>query len=66
MRAVAVVIFLLLAAAPAWAQTDLSGLSMKPGDWVWITPPSGATFGGTLTALSATTLSVNGRDVRLR
>jgi len=62
--AAAAVIFLLLAATPTCAQTDFSGLPIKPGDMVWITPPAGPTFGGTLTAVTATTLSVDGRDVR--
>lgn len=44
------VIFMLLAAAPTCAQTDFSGLKVKPGDMVWVTDASGATFGGRLAA----------------
>jgi hypothetical protein len=50
-------------ATPAAAQADFSGLQLKTGDTVWVTRSSGATLSGTLTGVSATTLTVDGQTV---
>jgi hypothetical protein len=50
------------AASPASAQSDFSHLKVRLGDVVYVTEPTGVVVSGPLTALSPSSLSIDGYD----
>ena len=46
-------------AAPAHAQSDFSGLTLRPGDRLYVTQPSGIEVRGSLTRLTPTLLEID-------
>jgi len=57
---IATIVSGLLWASPARAQPDFSRLTVKPGDVVYVTEPSGAEVGGPLTNISPSGLTIIG------
>jgi hypothetical protein len=56
---------ILCSAAPARAQSDFSHLNIRLGDVVYVTQPSGVEVSGPLTALSPSSLSIDGYEFDL-
>ena len=61
-KVVVLVVALVVAAAPAFAQQDFSTLGVRPGDVVYVTEASGTQTIGRLASLSSSSLSIDGRD----
>ena len=54
----------ILWASPARAQPAFSGLTVKPGDFVYVTESSGVVVGGPLTSISPSGLTIDGHEFR--
>lgn len=63
MRGVAVAAILgsVVSTSAVYAQSDFSGLRIRPGDVVYVTEPSGHEVRGRITGLSPSALTVDGR-----
>ena len=61
---IAAILGSILWASPARAQPDFSGLKVKPGDFVYVTGPSGVVVGGPLTRILPSALTIDGHEFK--
>ena len=65
MRSVAAAVFAgLLCAGPARAQSDFSGLNVRPGEVIFVTNSAGTSVSGPVSMISPSALTIGGYDFR--
>ncbi len=61
---IAAVLFSVVGTFPVHAQSDFSGVRIKPGDVIFVTEPSGKQVSGRLTRLSPSVLTIDGQEFK--